>query len=97
MITQCQIQVTNACVYVLVLKLIAFIFEQQYLTQCPEVASENTAALAHMRRSPSTFFDRAGAAASLRPEAHINVPDIFAYASAMPQRLVLSCQVTTDT
>ncbi len=67
------------------------------MTLCAEAASENTAALAHMRRSPSTFFDRAEAAASYRPEAQINVPDIFANASILPQRLTLCCQVISFT
>ncbi len=46
-----------------------------------------------MRRSPSTFFDRAEAAASCRPEDHVNVPDIFDDTMIMPQRLALCGQV----
>lgn len=46
-----------------------------------------------MRRSPSTFFDRAEAAASCRPEARVNVPDIFDNTVIMPQRLSLCQQV----
>ena len=51
-----------------------------------EAASSNTAALAHMRRSPSTFFDRAEAAASNRPEAQISVPNLFDNTTILPQR-----------
>jgi hypothetical protein len=39
-----------------------------------------------MRRSPSTFFDRAEAAASNRPEAQIIVPDLFDDTTILPQR-----------
>ena len=63
------------------------------MTLCAEAASENTAALAHMRRSPSTFFDRAENAASYRPEAQINIPDMFANTSLLPQRSTLCSQV----
>jgi hypothetical protein len=63
------------------------------VTPCAEAASENTAALAHMRRSPSTFFDRAETAASHRPESYINVPDVFANTTLLPQRVILSYQV----
>jgi hypothetical protein len=46
-----------------------------------------------MRRSPSTFFDRAEAAASNRPEAQINIPDIFDNSTILPQRHLFCSQV----
>ncbi len=46
-----------------------------------------------MRRSPSTFFDGAEAAASNRPEAQINIPDIFDNSTILPQRQLFCSQV----